>query len=310
MKKVVLTTLKIALLAILYAVLFTISATLTTPPELARLMTPEAIAGSAAALPLVSLIMTGLLAYTVLRSRDHGWRLVLGLFVVFYGINTLLSQIEALAFPAVSGGLPEGTIAGFFLSGLMVWFPMCLMAVWILGRWRPSPERAGGGRLQMTAGEWAVKLILAIVLYEAVYFLFGYFVAWRTPGLPQFYGGTDPGTFFGQLGNVMRDTPWLPWLQAGRALIWTGLAVILIRLHRGGRIETSVAVGWTFCLAMTAPMLFPNPIMPPEIARAHTIELFWSNLLFGFLLSLLLLAKPSLSRSTTSPAGAPAVTGD
>jgi hypothetical protein len=303
MKKVVVTTLKVVLLVILYGVLFTVGTSLTTPPELTARMTAEEMAGSARALPLVSLIMTALLAYVVLRSRWHGWRLALGAFAAFYGVNTLLTQIETLAFPAVSANLPEGTVAGFFLTGILGWLPLCVLAVWILGKWRPTgAEAASGTRLQMQAGEWAWKLVAAILLYEAVYFLFGYYIAWRTPGLPEFYGGADPGTFFGQLGNVLRDTAWLPLLQAGRALIWTGLAVILIRMHKGGVLETGLTVGLAFCLLMTAPMLFPNPLMPPEIARAHTIELFWSNLLFGFLLTLLLQWKAPHPRTTTNPA--------
>ncbi|HLC20602.1 MAG TPA: hypothetical protein VJM10_00650, partial [Candidatus Methylomirabilis sp.] len=97
-------------------------------------------------------------------------------------------------------------------------------------------------------------------------------------------------------GNVLRDTPWLPLLQVFRGLIWTGLACVIIRMHKGRTWETALAAGLAFSVLTTAPTLFPNPFMPPEIMRAHTIELLSSDLLFGILVTLLLLWRPRRRR--------------
>ena len=145
----------------------------------------------------------------------------------------------------------------------------------------------------MSASEWILKLAAGAILYVIVYFTFGYYVAWRTPGLPEFYGGTDPGTFVGQLANVMRDTPWLPALQIFRGFIWTGIGCIIIRMHKGQIWETILATGLTFTVLMNASLLFPNPFMPPVVAHAHTIELVSSNLLYGILLAGLMLWNPT-----------------
>jgi len=137
----------------------------------------------------------------------------------------------------------------------------------------------------------------------AVYFLFGYFVAWRTPGLPEFYGGSDPGTFFGQLGNVARDSPWLYPFQVLRGLIWAGLGCLIVGMHKGSALETILATGSTFSIVMSAGMLFPNPVFPDFVARAHTLELVSSNFLFGVLLAALLLWQPGrLERGELKPA--------
>jgi hypothetical protein len=188
--------------------------------------------------------------------------------------------------------MPPGMLGGLFGAGVLLALPFSLLAVWILGKTKRHPAAgAPNDRLIMPAAEWAWKLTAIVILYEVIYFGFGYFVAWRTPGLPEFYGGTDPGSFFGQLGSVMRDTPWLPLLQVPRALMWTGIACLIIRMHKGSVLETSLAVGLTFAVLMGTPLLFPNPVMTAAVARGHLYELLSSNLLFGFLLSMLLLWK-------------------
>jgi hypothetical protein len=154
--------------------------------------------------------------------------------------------------------------------------------------------------LQIPTFEWIWKLAAAVILYEIVYFTFGYYVAWRTPGLPEFYGGKDPGTFFGQLINVANETPWLFLFQVFRALIWTGIGCVIIRMHKGEWFETSFATGLAFSVLMTATMLLPNPFMPPHVYRAHANELISSNFVFGVLLTLLLLWRTPQRESMQS----------
>jgi hypothetical protein len=290
MKRILSIILGVVVLTVTYAVLFMIGSNLTTPSELAERMSPEAGLQAASRIPVVALLMTGTMAYLALRSRWHGLKLATALFVVFFGIYTFLAQIEALAFPAVAEQMPPGTIPGFFLAGLILTLPFSLLAVWVLGRRGKDPlADQSNSRLQMPVSEWAWKLVLAVILYETIYFTFGYYVAWRTPGLPEFYGGTDPGTFFGQLANVARDTPWLFLFQVFRALVWTAIGCIIIRMHKGGTLETACTTGLAFSLLMSATMLLPNPLMPPVIYRAHAIELVSSNFVFGILLTLLLI---------------------
>jgi uncharacterized PurR-regulated membrane protein YhhQ (DUF165 family) len=60
-------------------------------------------------------------------------------------------------------------------------------------------------------------------------------------------------------------------------------------MHKGGAIETGFATGLAFSVLMSATMLLPNPLMPPDIYRAHAIELVSSNFVFGLLLNILLM---------------------
>jgi hypothetical protein len=294
MKAIFLVTLRVIALAILFTVLLTLASSLTTPPGLAERMTPAQISQSTAALPVVSLIMTVMLAYLALRSGWHGWKLAGALFVIFYTLYSLLGWVELLAFPAVARLMPAGMMTGMLFSGLMVAGPFSLLAVWILGKARPDPAQPPStNRLRMPAVEWIWKTAAGAALYVIIYFTFGYYVAWRTPGLPEFYGGTDPGTFLGQLANVMRDTPWLPALQLFRGLIWVGIGCLILGMHKGKPWEAILATGVAFTILMNAAMLFPNPFWPPLVAQAHTIELVSSNLLYGLLLAALLLWRPA-----------------
>ncbi len=258
------------------------------------MLNAEQQALSAALLPVVSVIMASMLAYLGLRSRWHGWKLAGALFGIYYILNAFLGWVEVLAFPAVGNQMPPGMLTSMLTSALIVGIPFSLLAVWILGKTRPDPDDAKlARRLQMPVSEWAWKLIAAALLYVVVYFTFGYYVAWRTPGLPAFYGGSDPGTYLGQLANVLRDTPWLYPLQVARGLIWAATGCVILAMHKGRTWEAALATGLAFTVTMNAGMIFPNPFMPPLVQQAHTIELVTSNLLYGVLLGLLMLWRPS-----------------
>ncbi len=294
MKKIFLAGLRVLFLATIFTILLIVASAITTPPGLMQRMTPEQISQSTAMLPVASLIMTVMLACLALRSRWHGWKLAGALFLIFYVLYAVLGWIELLAFPAVSRQIPGGMLNGLLVTGLVVGLPISLLAVWILGKTKKNlPETQANTRLGMSAFERIWKVAIGAILYTVIYFTFGYYVAWRTPGLPEFYGGTDPGTFFGQLANIARDTPWLYALQIVRGLIWVGIGYILIRMDRGNAWETILTTGLTFTVIMNASLLIPNPFWPPLVARAHAVELVSSNLLYGILLSALMLWRPA-----------------
>jgi hypothetical protein len=125
------------------------------------------------------------------------------------------------------------------------------------------------------------KLPLAAVAYVFVYFLFGYYVAWRSPAVRAYYGGTDPGTFWEQFRGVLRDSLWLPLAQLVRGALWTVIGVTVLRSMRGGVLERALAVGALFSIVMTAGLLLPNPYMPYQVRMVHLVETASSNFLFG-----------------------------
>jgi hypothetical protein len=305
MRRIFRTILGLIALAIIYFLLFTLASQLASPPEVAKLFTPEQMRQATLALLAASLIMSLMLAYLALRSRWHRWRLAGALFIIFYMIFAFLSWIELLAFPAVSSQMPAGMVNATLIQGLIIGIPFSILAVWILGKMKePASQEQGSPRLQWAPSEWIWRLAIGALLYVIVYFTFGYYVAWRTPGVPAFYGGIDPGSFPAQLANVLRDTPWLYGVALFRGLIWAWVGSIIMRMHKGRAWEVILATGLTFDVLMNAALLFPNPFQPPVVARAHTIELVSSNFLYGVLLAAFMLSSSDSSRQPRRQTGA------
>jgi hypothetical protein len=213
---------------------------------------------------------------------------VAAVFVVFYAVLTLMGQIESAVFIT---RLPPGMLPRLFAMGALIAAPFSVLAVLILGKWKPQPDAQPSRRLEMPAREWAWKLAVIAAAYVVLYFTFGYYVAWRNPEVSGYYGGSDPGSFFAQLGNVWRDMPWLFALQIGRALLWTAIALPVIRMLKGGWRETAVSVALLFSVVMNSQLLIPNLYMPEPVRMAHLVETASSNFIFGVLIGWLL-AKP------------------
>jgi hypothetical protein len=143
--------------------------------------------------------------------------------------------------------------------------------------------------LELPAGEWLWKLSLIAAAYLVLYFSFGYFIAWRTEAVREYYGGTDSGNFFAEMRKVLVTTPWLPLFQIGRALMWTAFALPVIRMMKGKWWEAGLAVALLFSVVMNSQLLLPNAFMPPAVRFAHLIETASSNFLFAWFLVWVLL---------------------
>lgn len=245
----------------------------------------EQAGATALTLLAVCFLQVAVMTHLILRSRWTGWRLAATVFLVFYGVMTFMPQMESAVF---LNRLPPGTLPRLFLMGAIVAAPFSVLAVLILGKRKAGaldPERSS--RLVMPAGEWAWKLAVIALVYLILYFTFGYFIAWKNPAVPEYYGSTDPGSFFAQMGTVLRNTPLLVPFQVLRAMLWVALALPVIRMLKGRWPETAIALGSLFAV-MTAPLLLPNPYMPEAVRMAHLVETASSTLIFGVFVGWLL----------------------
>ena len=277
--------LRLIALTVLYFVCFAAVSGALLPP-LDEQPTAAQASATVVALLVVSFLNSAVLAYVILRSRWAGWKLVLSVFFIFYGVVTVMPQIETAFFIT---RLPPGMLSRLFLMGAVIaalWSPL---AVLILGKRRLEGLNDGGNsRLSMPVKEWVWRLSLIAASYLVVYFGFGYFVAWRSAAVRAYYGGSDPGSFLAQMRTVLRDTPWLVPLQVMRAMLWTALAVPVIRMMKGRWWEAGLAVALLFAVVMNSQLLIPNPFMPTEVRMLHLLETASSNFLFGWLLVWLL----------------------
>ena len=285
MKAAVIIAIRLLALTVLYFICFAAVSAALLPAASEQ---PAAVqAGAAlAALLAVSLLNTLVLGYVIIRSRWAGWKLVLTIFFVFYGVMTVMPQIETAFFLT---RLPPGMLPRLFLSGAIIAALFSSLAVLILGKRRSNPTESNRhSRLDMPVGEWVGKLSLIVIAYLVIYFTFGYFIAWKSAAVRAYYGGSDPGSFLAQMRTVVRDTPLLLPLQVVRAILWTAIAVPVISMMKGQWWEAGLAVALLFAVVMNSQLLLPNPLMPQEVRMVHLLETATSNFLFGWLIVLIL----------------------
>jgi hypothetical protein len=244
---------------------------------------PNEAGAALLALLVISLINAAVWSYVILRAGWTGWKLVLAIAFVFYGVTTLMPQIETAFFIT---SLPRGMLPRLFIAGAIIAAVFSPLSVLILGKAR-FRGMSGQSWPRMSAGTWVVKLSLIVVIYVVIYFTFGYFIAWKSAAVRAYYGGHDPGSFFAQIASVLRDQPSLVLLQVARALLWTAIALPVIRMMKGKWWEAGLAVALLFA-ATSSQLLLPNPLMPYEVRMAHLLETATSNFLFGWLVVLIL----------------------
>lgn len=229
---------------------------------------PADSAEAAPALLLVSLITSLVLAYPILRSRWHGLKLMAAVLVVMFGVQTFMSQIETLFFInalTLSFDLVMRIIAAGFVRAL-VFAPL---AVIVLGKLLGPSLDEPTTRLQLPLTEWIKRFAILSLVYVVVYFGFGYFVAYQWAAVRDYYAGTfDPGLV-------------LPLFQVLRGAVWAALALPIVAMMRGKAWETCLALGLVFAGLLAAPLLFPNPFMPPMVRQGHLVELTTSMLTYG-----------------------------
>ena len=231
-------------------------------------------------------VNTAVLMIPILRSRWHGMKLLAATAFCIYIVQFFQGEIEVLFFDA-SLQAPAMLVYSHLTAGAVFAFLYGLIACAILGRLRErSDDRDGSGeRSRMPTGQFMIKfLVLSIVIYPLIYFLFGYFVAWQSPHIREYYSGiTHMLPFFRHFENLFRSNPLiLPW-QMFRGLIWVLVIVIFTRMQKGPGWMKALSLGLFLSLLMNAQMLIPNPIMPADVRFVHFIETASSNFLFGLM---------------------------
>jgi hypothetical protein len=244
-------------------------------------MTPKEASWAGIALFLVSTINALALSYPILRSRWHGLKLILVIFLIQFGVETFLTQIESLYFNRTLQ-IAASEMTGIVLAGAIRALIFAPLAVWFLRRMK-NPRRPEEKLPAMHLSAWIWRFAGLTVLYPIVYFLFGYYVAWQWEETRLFYTGTRDilplVTHF--RGLFASDSYFIPF-QLMRGALWTALAMLIVNMMNAQRWESALAVALIFAGLLSSGIgLFPNPYMPPLVRQSHFYELLSSMLLFG-----------------------------
>ena len=297
-RTILLTSLRILAVCLLFAVCFIVGGALSgidkaaqqtvasQPAPPANQQVPQMPEDFLRSFLIFTLCAGGTLSYVILRSRWHGWTLVAAIFVSMYGISTVASQVESVAF--LSNKLPQGMIRAIFVQGAIAAALFAPLAVLALGKWRATSIRPP---MSPAVPPKPASLLLRVAILAAafvfLYIFFGYYVAWRNPELRRFYGGPEEATFWAAWQHNWTSSPWIYALAVFRALLHVGCLYPLVRMLHASRRESALAAA-LFLTCWTTVLLLPNPLMPASVARSHFWETLGFSLVFGALAGWLL----------------------
>jgi hypothetical protein len=297
LRTILLTGLRILATCLLFAVSFAVGGALSGIDKIAQQTVASQASSPANPVPpmpenllrsflIFTVCVGGTLSYLILRSRWHGWMLAGTLFVSMYGISTVASQLDSVAF--LSSKLPQGMIRAIFVQGAIAAALFAPLAVLALGKWRAAPVRAPmSPAAAPKLASILLRLTILVAAFVFLYMFFGYYVAWRNPELQRYYGGQELATFWAAWKHNWTSSPWIYALAAFRALIYVVCLYPLIRMLATSRRESALAAA-LFSTCWTTVLLLPNPLMPASVARSHFWETLGFSLIFGALAGWLL----------------------
>lgn len=246
-------------------------------------VSPEETSESMLALLTVSLVQSLVLSYLILRSHRNGVTLVAAVFLVHFGVETFMSQIETLFFNASVQMSPD-VLTRVIAQGLLRALVFAPLAVLAWGRLRGKPDEEPPHGVSLPTAEWFKRLALLAVAYVVVYFVFGYFVAWQSPAVREYYTGSAAILpFHIHLLNTFTGAPALPLFQTLRGVLWAGLALAMVWMTNSKSWQIGMVIAFSFAILLAAGLVFPNPFMPAQVRLAHFVELASSMIVYGII---------------------------
>ena len=281
--------LRFVLLYVLFIVFFMIGSMAVAGVMPANAPSEPGLVPETSGLLIIALADLLVIAALILTSHWSGWKLAVSLALAYYGAATFVMQVETWYFLSAITVGPQ-LLTRLFLMGIPTALLFIPLAVWVLGKGRATADAAPNLTLVIPVQQWIWKLAIIVVVYLALYWGAGYFIAWQNPELRAFYG--QPGEalpFFTHIANAMRDDPLLFPFQMLRALVWTLCALPVIRGSRVKPWWTALLVGLLFSVPQNVSHILANPLMPIASVRlSHMIETASSTFIFGTLVVWLL----------------------
>jgi hypothetical protein len=249
----------------------------------------SAAASGNAILPLFGycILTAAVLALFIMHSNLLGFRLVLVCFVITWGTQYFMTQIETLYFDsAVKMALTE-IVRNVIFGGLYT-AVFCFLAVLILGKFKKVTHIEPEGQKNNWPIKTFIRNIIALsLIYVVIYFVFGYFVAWQFADVRLFYSkSTQIVNFFAHMSNQFQQDPILPLFQLFRGIMWSFLAILILQsLRTKNHMAFYLIPGFIFSVLITTMLIFPNAYMPLSVRIGHSFELSTSMMTFGIVSS-------------------------
>ena len=217
---------------------------------------------------LSSLLVSGVLSYLALRSRWAGTQLMCAIFVAYFGLYTFIPQSEAVL--VMAGRIAPATSALLTAHGFLGALIFSLVLVALMGRLHDEGVQQESARLHMPVGEWLWKVGLCIVLGPAVDLV----------GRAAFWPYSEALALPPMSHTVS--------LLIGRSLLLIAFMLPIIKMMRGGRLETATTVALLLAvLAGIAPLAMARLYLPELFPLGHLMGISVANFLYGLMVGFL-----------------------
>jgi hypothetical protein len=228
-------------------------------------------------------INTAAVLLFIYNSRVRGFKLAAALFLIIFSIQFFMSQIETVWFND-SLKMPVNTIWMLVSGGAIMSMLFALSATWLTGNFKQTNAETAYVPKRPVKPPLVQVALLAVVIWPAVYFLAGYFIAWQFPDIRQYYSGSSEmqSLLVMMKGNVASG---LYFFQILRGVLWVLIAILVITTTSGSWLRKGLIIGLLLSFLGCSQLLLPNPIMPETVRLGHLLETSTSNFIWGFILS-------------------------
>jgi hypothetical protein len=286
MKKALVLIGRILALTIIGLIVTILASAITPKPEIVRAAQNSAEANTMLLLLVDRLVVALIFAFILENTMVRGWKLAGLMFWAVFGITTFMMQIETIIFDSAFPGLSVPDVLLLVLTafvGTVLYIPLAML---VMGKWKDANQELR----PLFKKDYLPAIALVAVIYPIFYFLFGYFVAWQSAAVREFYANS----------SITTAQPLLTIIQVVRGALWALVALPLLVMFEK-RWQTIVAIAISFSLLPSIALILPNPLMPASVAHAHLIEIASSMLLFGAATGWIMTGKLSkLTRKSTS----------
>jgi hypothetical protein len=223
--KKILTWIVLSILMMIYWIIGLMIGNVIFPSNIMETSTGTSNSGSDLWLLFTCFINTAAVLFFIYYARIRGLRLASILFLITFGIQFFMSQIETAWFND-SLKMPVNTILMIVTGGAIMSVLFSLSATWITGKSKRSDQTPTA--LQIPGLKSLIKpvAILAIIIWPMVYFLAGYFIAWQFADIRAYYSGS---TSIDPLYVMMKENviSGLYFFQIFRGLLWVLIAMMV-----------------------------------------------------------------------------------
>ncbi len=232
---------------------------------------------------ITCLINTAAVLFFIYNSRLRGLKLSSVLFLIIFGIQYFMSQIETLWFND-SLKMPLNTVIMLVTGGAIMSILFALTATWMTGKFKksdPPSSQINKPDIKQLAKPVA---LLSIVIWPLVYFTAGYFIAWQFAEIREYYtGSTGMDPFILMMKENVASG--LYFFQVLRGALWVSIAILVFTSTTGSWIRKGLIMALLLSCLGCSQLLLPNPIMPEMVRLGHLLETSTSNFLWGFVLA-------------------------